>query len=70
VWERQRKIGATEGTALQAAKKSRGCHPEPASFAGEGSAVRNKAKEKADSSPHQKPNGVRNDTFSLFPQPV
>jgi predicted alpha/beta superfamily hydrolase len=27
------------------------CHPEPESFAGEGSAVRKKAKEKADSSP-------------------
>jgi hypothetical protein len=42
------------------------CHPEPVSFAGEGSAVREKAKEKADSSPVQKPNGVRNDRFSSF----
>jgi hypothetical protein len=50
--------------------KSRVCHPEPASFAGEGSAVRKKAKKKADSSPRQKPNGVRNDTFSLFPHPA
>ena len=38
--------------------KRRVCHPEPVSFAGEGSAVRKKAKEKGDSSPVQKPNGV------------
>jgi hypothetical protein len=31
--------------------KRRVCHPEPVLFAGEGSAVRKKAKEKADSSP-------------------
>jgi hypothetical protein len=42
------------------------CHPESASFAGEESAVRKKAKEKADSSPRQKLNGVRNDIFSTF----
>jgi hypothetical protein len=50
--------------------KSRVCHPERAPFAGEGSAVRKKANEKADSSPRQKPNGFRNDIFSLFPHPV
>ena len=37
--------------ALAGCGNSRICHPEPASFAGEGSAVRKKAKEKADSSP-------------------
>jgi hypothetical protein len=59
-----------QGTALQAVEKAAFVIPNPASFAGEGSAVRKKAKEKADSSPRQKPNGVRNDIFSLFPQPV
>jgi hypothetical protein len=34
--------------------KGRICHPEPASFADEGSAVRKKTKEKADSSPRSK----------------
>jgi hypothetical protein len=52
--------------SLAGCGKSRLCHPEAASFAGEGSAVRKKVKEKADSSPHQKPNGVRTDIFSLF----
>ena len=50
--------------------KSRVCHPERAPFAGEGSAVRKKAKERADSEPRQRPNGVRNDTLSLFPHPA
>src|ERR1700732_4487546 len=55
--------------ALAGCGNSRICHPEPASFAGEGSAVRKKAKEKADSSPRQKPTGVRNDKFSTFSVP-
>jgi hypothetical protein len=40
--------------ALAGCGKSRICHPEPASFADEGSAVRKKTKEKADSSPRSK----------------
>jgi len=44
----------------------RACHPDPASLAGEGSAVRKKAREKADSSPRQKPNGTT--CFRVFPQ--
>jgi hypothetical protein len=42
------------GAASQAAEKRRTCHPEPALFAGEGSAFRKKAKGKADSSPRSK----------------
>jgi hypothetical protein len=40
--------------ASQAAEKGALCHPEPALFAGEGSAVRKNAQEKADSSPRSK----------------
>ena len=39
---------------LTGCAKSQICHPEPASFAGEGSAVRKKTKEKADSEPRSK----------------
>jgi hypothetical protein len=45
--------GAPFGS-LAGCGKSRICHPEPASFAGEGSAVRKDTKEKADSSPRSK----------------
>jgi hypothetical protein len=43
------------------------CHPEPASFGGEGSAVRNTAKEKADSSPRSKTErGSEGHIFEFF----
>src|ERR1700747_3549132 len=51
--ERDATFGA-QGRPLAGCGKSRICHPEPASFAGEGSAVRKKTKEKADSSPRSK----------------
>ena len=46
--------GHKASTGLAACGKTRICHPEPASFAGEGSAVRKKTKKKADSSPRSK----------------
>jgi hypothetical protein len=53
--------------ALTGCGKRRMHHSGSASLAVSGAAVRRKAKEKADSSPVQKPNGVRNDTLSSFP---
>jgi hypothetical protein len=47
-------------------KKRRICHPERALFAGEGSAIRQKARKKQIPNPVQKPNVVRNDIFSSF----
>jgi hypothetical protein len=52
--------------SLAGCGKSRICHPEPASFAGEGTAVRKEPRKKQIPNPVQKPNGVRNDTFSSF----
>jgi hypothetical protein len=48
--------GRAHGRAVSLAGcgKRRVYHPEPVSFAGEGSAVRKNAKEKADSSPRSK----------------
>jgi hypothetical protein len=42
-------FGFRQGMASQPAEKGALCHPEPALFAGEGSAVRKNAQEKADS---------------------
>jgi hypothetical protein len=63
VWPRMLETGYL---ALAGCGKSRICHPEPASFAGEGSAVRKKTKEKQIPHPVQKPNGVRNDILTAF----
>ena len=52
---------------LAACGKRRVCHPEPVSFAGEGSAVRKKAKEKADSEPRSKTErGSERHIFEFF----
>jgi hypothetical protein len=60
-----------QGTARAACSKMRICHPEPASFAGEGSAFCKKAKEKADSSRRLKTEqGSEMTYFKVFPQPV
>ena len=53
-------------TALETAEKHSSCHPEPAPFAGEGSAVRRSTGKKRIPHPAQNTNGVRNDIFSTF----
>jgi hypothetical protein len=45
-------------------------HPEPTSFAGEGSAFARKPRKKQIPDLVQKPNEVRNDTFQSFSAPV
>jgi ApbE superfamily uncharacterized protein (UPF0280 family) len=55
-----------EGTASEAAEKLSFCHPEPAPFAGEGSAVRRSPGKKQIPHPVQNTNEVRNDIVASF----
>jgi hypothetical protein len=57
---------ASRRLVLAGCGKSRVCHPEPALFAGEGSAVRKTAKEKADSSPVKNQTGFGMTYFYFF----
>jgi hypothetical protein len=54
-------LQARQDLASLPAQKQSNCHPEPAPFAGEGSAFRTNRRKKQIPHPVQKPNGIRND---------